>query len=261
MVEGYIFFGMINTISNQIVLNFYFQTDAFKIVLRQLPGQISGILFSTVYSWWATKYKDLRWPLFTSFVIFFGSTTAFACMKPTPGWNTAQWVISVISGIGLAGPFTLVVTLVQYCAPHAVLATATGLAFSARAIGGAFGTAIAVAIVDSLITDRPAKVAAAAIAAGLPPTSVPILMEDFALGIPLITVPGATPAIVAAAEYASKWSYAKAYDDAWWSLLPFIVVAMICIYLLKDTKHLFTEHVEAPAEEVHKNLGEAKVEA
>jgi hypothetical protein len=60
----------------------------------------------------------------------------------TPSMNKAQIVFNVLSGIGQAGPLTLLVALVQFTAPHAFLSTATGLGFSARAIGGAFGSAV-----------------------------------------------------------------------------------------------------------------------
>jgi hypothetical protein len=38
--------------------------------------------------------------------------------------------------------------LVQFASPHAFLSTATGLAFSARALGGAFGSAILNTIIN-----------------------------------------------------------------------------------------------------------------
>ena len=59
-----------------------------------------------------------------------------------PGWSSVQLGFNVIAGIGQSGPLTLLVACVQFTAPHAFLSTATGLAFSARAIGGAFGSAV-----------------------------------------------------------------------------------------------------------------------
>jgi hypothetical protein len=73
-----------------------------------------------------------------------------------------QYAWNVLAGAGQAGPLTLLVAAVQFASPHAYLvssvkarytelfitltlilqATATGLAFSGRAIGGAFGSAI-----------------------------------------------------------------------------------------------------------------------
>lgn len=75
-----------------------------------------------------------------------------------------QYAWNVLAGAGQAGPLTLLVAAVQFASPHAYLvslsrrrreftglvlkhdftsqATATGLAFSGRAIGGSFGSAV-----------------------------------------------------------------------------------------------------------------------
>ena len=80
----------------------------------------------------------------------------------------------MLAGIGQAGPLTLILALVQFAAPHAFIATASGFALSARAIGGAFGSAVLDAILDGHINAKLApQVAAAAEAAGLPAKSVP----------------------------------------------------------------------------------------
>lgn len=95
-----------------------------------------------------------------------------------PSWGTAQVILTALTGIGCAGPLTLLVACVQFTAPHAFLSTATGLAFSARAIGGAFGTAIIHAIVNSRVASQlSGDIGSAAIAAGLPEFSVPALLQ------------------------------------------------------------------------------------
>lgn len=136
--------------------------------------------------------------------------------QPTPVWSKAQQGINVINGIGQAGPLTLITTqdvslsfdrrakglyrLIQFCSPPAYLATASGLAYSARAIGGGFGGAIVLAISEAfcshlsriltslctangILESRPAAIAQAAIAAGLPATSVGDLLKAMALGV------------------------------------------------------------------------------
>jgi hypothetical protein len=115
-------------------------------------------------------------------------------------------VFNVIAGIGQAGPLTLLVTYVQFTAPHAFLATATGLAFSARAIGGALGTAVLSAIVNGHISSS---------ADSTPP---------------------------------SKDAYAAAYRLAWASIIPLVVVALVCSACLGSVKSLMTERVEASVE-------------
>ncbi len=165
--------------------------------------------------------------------------------------SKAQYGFNVLSGLGQSGPLTLLVACVQFTAPHSHLATATGLAFSARAIGGAFGSAVLDAIINSKLASTYAvKVSAAAIEAGLPKSSVGALLTAFATGQGFDAIPGATPKVLAAAANASHWAYAKAYRLAWASIIPFVVVAIVAVACLKGVKELMTEKVEATVEKV-----------
>lgn len=170
-----------------------------------------------------------------------------------PNWGTNQIIFTALTGIGCAGPLTLLVACIQFTAPHAFLSTATGLAFSARAIGGAFGTAVIYAIVNSRIASHLSRdVSSAALAAGLPASSIPALLaamkgkseSSFKYG----SVPGANQEIAAAAWDASHWSYARAYRLAYWSVVPFVALATIAVLSMKGVKHLMTERVEATVE-------------
>jgi hypothetical protein len=165
--------------------------------------------------------------------------------------NKAQIGFNVISGLGQCGPLTLLVALVQFTAPHAFLSTATGLAFSARAIGGAFGSAVLDAIINGkLKSTLIPNVTAAALKAGLPSSSVAALLEAMATGVGLSDVPGISPSILAAASDASHWAYAHAYRLAWASIIPFTVLALVAVICLKGVKELMTEKVEATVEQV-----------
>jgi hypothetical protein len=181
--------------------------------------------------------------------LFLVVTICYGCITPT--WNHAQIGINVISGIGQSGPLTLLVALIQFTAPHAYLSTATGLGFSARAIGGAFGSAVLDAIINGKLADTWAtKVSAAAISAGLPKSSIPDLLNALSTGEGLTEVPKINDNILGAALNASHWAYAKAYNLAWWSILPFVVIALISVACLKGVKELMTERVEATVEHV-----------
>ena len=149
--------------------------------------------------------------------------------------------------------------LVQYTAPHAYLANATGLAFSARAIGGAFGSAV----VNVIINNKLGKVlvpqiASAAIQAGLPSSSVANLTIAMSSGNPaaLEAVPGISPAILGAAFDASHHAYASAYRLGWASIIPFVVLALVAVIFIKGVQELMTEKVEATVE--HVNLTDDK---
>lgn len=141
--------------------------------------------------------------------------------------------------------------LIQFTSPHAFLSTATGLAFSARALGGAFGSAILNTIINSELSKSYAsKVSSAAVTAGLPTTSIPGLLEAFDSGKGFEDVQGINAGILGETTKASREVYAKAYRLAWSSIIPFVVLAWIAVAFLKGAKELMTEHVEATVERV-----------
>lgn len=158
-------------------------------------------------------------------------------------------------GIGQSGPLTLLVACVQFTAPHAYLSTATGLAFSIRAIGGAFGSAVLDAIINGRLNSHYAPaVGKAAVTAGLPQKSVPALLQALATGeIGSSAVEGANNAVWNAAILESRWQYAHAYRLAWSSVIPFAVLALVAVACLKGVKELMTEKVEATVEHVEQH--------
>ncbi|KAI1246824.1 hypothetical protein MGN70_010707 [Eutypa lata] len=250
-VEGWIFYSAVNSVVPQVVLNLGFETDAWSISVRQLSYQLLVLATSVPVTWYATRYKDPRMPLLVTFTIFLVVCITYATLQPT--WNTAQIVLNVLSGIGQSGPLTLLVACVQFTAPHAFLSTATGLAFSARAIGGAFGSAVLNAIINGRLSSHlGGAVGDAAIGAGLPTASVPELLEALDAGTLFdgIGIPGATPEVLAAAVEASRAEYAHAYRLAWASVIPFVVLAIVAVALMKGVRDLMTEKVEATVERV-----------
>ncbi|KAF2182867.1 MFS general substrate transporter [Zopfia rhizophila CBS 207.26] len=247
-VEGWIFYSAVNSVTPQVILNLGFEDNAWDISIRQLSYALPSLFFSIPITLYSTKYKDLKWPLIVTFFIFLVVTIMYSAIKPT--WDNAQIGFNVIAGTGQAGPLTLLVACVQFTSPHSHLATATGLAFSARAIGGAFGSAVINAIVNGRINSHYAKdVSSAAIAAGLPESAVPDLLKSFADG-GVTPVPNATSEIMAKAIDASHWSYARAYRLGWASVIPFVVLALVAVACLSGVKELMTEKVEATVEHV-----------
>lgn len=190
-------------------------------------------------------------PLIATFGVFLIVTICYACIRPA--WSTPQIVFAVLAGIGQSGPLTLLVACVQFTAPHAFLSTATGLAFSARAIGGAFGSAVINAIINGRLNSHYASdVSSAAVAAGLPASSVSSLLEAMSEGTASTVrgqgIAGANEGIMRAAWEASYRSYAKAYGLGWWSIVPFVVLATVGVGCMRGVKELMTEKVEATVE-------------
>ncbi|OAA59098.1 Major facilitator superfamily domain, general substrate transporter [Niveomyces insectorum RCEF 264] len=237
-VEGWIFYSAINTIVPQIVLNLGFQTNAWRISIRQLAYGLPALGASIPVTLYATYMKDLKTPLIVTFGVFLVVTICYSTLKPS--WNGPQIGFSVLSGIGQSGPLTLLVACVQFTAPHAYLSTATGLAFSARAIGGAFGSAVLNAIINGYLNGHyDGAVTAAATQAGLPAASVPALLKALA-----------SAAVWTAAVTASRAQYAHAYRLGWASIIPFVVLGMVCIVFMRGVSELMTEKVEATVEKV-----------
>ncbi|KAF2279816.1 MFS general substrate transporter [Westerdykella ornata] len=250
-IEGWIYYSAVNSVTPQLILNLGFEDNSWDIAVRQLAYKIASIFTSIAVTWWATRFKDLKTPLVVTFGIMFIAGVCFAVIRPS--WSTPQIVFTALTGIGCAGPLTLLIACVQFTAPHAFLSTATGLAFSARAIGGAFGTACIYGIVNSHIASHYASdVGSAAIAAGLPASSVGALLKAMKGSTRTKAkgqgVPGATQGIMDAAWSASYWSYARAYRLGFWSVVPFVALATVSVACMKGVRELMTERVEATVE-------------
>ncbi|KAL7619813.1 hypothetical protein AAE478_010358 [Parahypoxylon ruwenzoriense] len=249
-VEGWVFYSAVNSVVPQIVLHLGFAPDSFRIAVRQLSFQVPLLATSVFVTWYATRFRDLQSPLLVTFTSFLAVCICYALIRPS--WERGQLAVNVFAGIGQGGPLTLLPAAIQFTAPHAYLSTATGLSFSARAIGGAFGSAALNAIINGrLSSSYEAGVGGAAVAAGLSEDSIPALIEALDAGkLFNADIPGATADILAAANEASKEEYAHAYRLAWASIIPFVVLALVAVWLLKSMKALMTEKVEATVERV-----------
>jgi hypothetical protein len=139
---------------------------------------------------------------------------------------------------------------VQFTSPHAYLSTATGLAFSARALGGAFGSAVLNTIINSKLTSEYVpSISSTALSFGLPSSSLPALLGGLASGnIEIGKIEGLTGEILGKVMETSHEMYAAAYRLAWASVVPFVVLALIAVCFIKGVKELMTEHVEATVE-------------
>ncbi|KAI9655278.1 MAG: hypothetical protein M1821_005425 [Bathelium mastoideum] len=258
--EGWMYYSAVNSVVPQIILNLGFEDSAWIISLRQLSFTGTIMLLIALIAWYSTRYKDLKSPLIVSFVFFLVVSICYTTISPN--FNHAQIGYNVITAFGQSGPLTLIPALVQFTAPHAYLSTATGLAFSARAIGGAFGSAVLDAIINGNIASHyEPKVSAAALASGLPASSLPNLFQALTSGqaSALQAVPGANATIIGAAENASHWAYARAYNLAWSSIIPFVVLAILAVACLKGVKELMTDHVEATVEKTQNIDGDVNV--
>ena len=159
-----------------------------------------------------------------------------------------------MAGLGFGAPLILIISAVQLAPPHHLIATATAVVTSSRAVAASSFTAIYGATLTSGISSKlPAYIAEAAIKAGLPATSVPafvgaIASKDVA-AIP--TIPGVTPEIIGAGVAAAQQALADSFRNIYIIAAPFGALAVIGCFFLGDLSKTMHYRIDAPMEELH----------
>ena len=69
-VEGWLFYSAVNSVTPLIVLNLGWESNSWRISIRQLSYNLPVLFFSIPITLYATKYKDLKSPLILTFLIF-----------------------------------------------------------------------------------------------------------------------------------------------------------------------------------------------
>lgn len=186
-------------------------------------------------------------------MIFTGGLVGMASVQP--GDSITSLAMAALSGIGFSAPLVLVTAGVQLATPHQLIATATAVIISARAVAIAVFTAIfAAAFTKRIKVKLPGYVAAAALQAGLPPTSLKSFLGAFltAHGGNPSAVPGSSGAIIAAATGAEKQAYADSVRVVYIIAAPFGLAACIACLFLGDMKETMNYRVDAPMEDLHR---------
>lgn len=171
-----------------------------------------------------------------------------------PGQSVNSIAFSCVTGIGLGSLLILVVTGVQLSTPHELIATATACTTSSRAIAGAiFSASDAAAFNSRLKKYLPKYVAKAALAAGLPATSLPAFIAALSADdtVALATIPGATTIVIAQGARALQQAYADSLRLVFIIAIPFGVVACFACWFLGDLKDAMNYKVDAPIEISH----------
>lgn len=229
-----------------------FETDPFLLTARSQPFWIGCMLTTVIWGYWSTRFQTIRAPLFTGFLLFTAGIIGFATIEPDDDLNSLCF--AALAGMGFGAPLILIVSGVQLSTPHHLIATATAVTTSSRAIAATVFTAIyAAAFSTRLDKNLPNYVAAAAQKAGLPPTSIPAFIQaltsnnEAALG----QVPGVSPSIIGAAVVALKQAFADSLRVVYIIAVPFGAVACIACFFLGDLKKTMNYRVDAPVEDLH----------
>lgn len=171
-----------------------------------------------------------------------------------PGQSATAIAFACVAGLGFGAPLVLTVSGAQLVVPHKVLATASAVTTTARAIGAAIFTAIFSAAFNARIKEYlPRYVAGAAQSSGLPASSIPAFIQALSTGqtAALAKVPGVTPEIIAKGAGALQQAYADSIRVVFIIAAPFALLACIASFFLGDLKKTMNYRVEAPVEELH----------
>ena len=218
-------------------------------VARQMPFWVGCLLSTVVWAWISTRFRTIREPLCAGFCVFTASIVGFTTVQPADSTNAI--IFSGVAGIGFGALIVLIVTGVQLSTPHHLINTATAITVSARAISASMFTAIeSAALKTGLKKKIPAYVAAAALKAGLTPSSVPAFVGALASNdrAALLSIPNINPAIIGSGVDALKQAFMDSIRVVFIIGASFGAVACVACLFIGDLKSTMNYHVDAPVE-------------
>ena len=209
------------------------------------------LITNIIFGYLSTKFRKIKEFLCLRFMVFSAGIAGLATLQPNTSANPV--VFSGLAGAGFGFLIVLIVTSVQLATPHHLIATATAVTVSCRAVGATVFTAIyAASFGDRFKTKLPAYVAEAALKAGLPLTSVKPFVEALAANnLPALSkIAGVNPTIIGAGVVALKQAFADSIRVVYIIAAPFGLVACIACLFLGDMKKTMDYRVDAPLEEM-----------
>lgn len=186
------------------------------------------------------------------FLLFTSGIVGIATIQPNNSINAI--IFAGLAGLGMGGPLVLVVAGVQLSTPHHLIATATAVTTSSRAVSATVFTAIyGAALTTRLNNYIPSYIAGAALKVGLPESSLKAFIGALAGNdsAALPSIPGVTPTIIKASIAALKQAYADGIRVVYIIAAPFGAVACLACFFLGDLKSVMNYSVDAPVEDLH----------
>jgi hypothetical protein len=200
----------------------------------------------------SARFRTIREPTFAGFLILTVGIVGLATIQPDDSLNAL--IFAGLAGIGFGSPLILVITGAQLSTPHHLIATATAVTTSSRAVAATVFTAIyGAALTGRLKHNIPTYIAKAALSAGLPATSLEAFIDALAHGntAALPNIPGLNPTIVALGVAALKQASADAVRIVYIIAAPFGALACVASLFLGDLRKIMNYHIDAPLEDLH----------
>lgn len=195
------------------------------------------------------RFGTVRTPLFTGFLIYTAGLVGLATIKPHDDLRCL--IFAGLAGLGFGAPLVLITAAVQLSTPHHLIATATAVATSARAVGATVFTAIYSAAYGSVIgVNLPDDIGSAAIKAGLSVEYVHAFIGALTSQniTALYAIPGVNSTIIDAATLAEGQAYADSLHVVYYIAIPFGILACLICFFLGDLRSTMNYRVDAPVE-------------
>ena len=241
-VGGMFFYSVLNFIP--LMWDSVYVNDPIQIGLKGLGPAVAttlgAIFFNALLSTFPNRSREV---ILTSACLMTGFGGALATVTPD---NPKQAVaLATMACVGLGGMIVPTATVALLVTPDALITTCAALSLSVRTVGGAIGYTIYYNVFVQKLTPRlPTYVAEYAIKAGLPVSSAKLFVEIlFTEPTKILTVPGVTPKVLAAATYGSQWAYAESLKYVWYTSIAFGICAICCAAFLPSTKKYQTNRV------------------
>jgi len=232
------------------------------LAVRFSAFNLGTLAASPFCSWYIYRYKRVKELLVAGYTLFLIAVIGLA--TATPGSSKVVNFYCAVAGVGFAAPIALLFTVAQLAVIPEVIGLASSLLITFRSIGGALGTAIAGAVFrGKLGSALPSYIGAVAVKNGVAESSIP----DFIAGItgddPTTTesIPGVTASVVAAGLAAMSEAYSHSFHYVWYVVLPFLVVALVCVAVLAPINKQMTYIIDRPVEEIHHHHHHTHVDA
>ncbi|KAF2497804.1 putative major facilitator superfamily transporter [Lophium mytilinum] len=228
-----------------------YDPDPMHVGLKALAFGFGQTVGATVMNVLMSVFKNhQRENLLSSCFIMTVFIAALAAVTP----DNAKTVIALtaLAGWGVGGIIAPIATVALSATPDSFLATVISLINALKFLGGSIGYSIYYAIFSGKLKVKlPATVAAYAIQAGLPLTSVEGFVGIFLTDptkLATTPIPGLTPAVIAAASSGLRWAYADSVKFVWYTTIPFGVICIGAVLVMGNTRKYQTNRVAAALE-------------